>query len=118
MSFGLGNAPGPSKGPWTSFYDQSQRFSLVFLDDIITFSRIADEQIEHVFTVFSLLHTAGVPLNLKKRKFFTETIDYFGHVIPPGQLKLASHTTDAICDLKLLRTVPELKSFLGPCNVY
>lgn len=77
------------------------QFALVCLDDIIIFSKTADEHIEHVSTVLSLVHRAGIRLNFKKGRFITGKIDCLGHVIRPSRFKLASYTTDTIRDLKL-----------------
>lgn len=94
------------------------QYALSYLDDIVIFSRTPQEHIGHVRKVLTLLHDAGVTLQLKKCKFFTETINYLGHVIRPRRLDISSHTTDAIRGLKALTSLTELRSFLGLCNVF
>lgn len=66
------------------------------LEGTIIFSFYADEHIPPVLTVLSLLHKAGVRVNLKKGNFFTERIDYLGQVIQPDELELAYLTADPI----------------------
>lgn len=68
--------------------------------------------------IFSLLHSAGATLKLKRYKFYTDYTDYFGHVICPRRLELASHTTDAIHRLHPPSNRTELPSFLGLCDVF
>lgn len=46
--------------------------------------------------VVSLLKQVRVTLNFKKSKLFTDKIDYLGHLIRPGKLEIAFHTTEAI----------------------
>lgn len=48
---------------------------LVYLDDIVAFSRTEAEQIDHVEHELKLYRDAGVSLKLKKSKFLTKTID-------------------------------------------
>lgn len=119
MPFGLRNAPGTfqraadvilAKVKWTT--------ALVYLDDVIVYSRTKEEHYEHLRTVLSLLKDAGVSLKFPKCQFFQDTCDYLGHTITPGKLQVASKCQDAIRKAFPPRTVKELQSFLGLCNVY
>jgi RNase H-like domain found in reverse transcriptase len=64
----------------------------------------------------SLLCRADTHLN--KFHFFTDTVDYLGHVIRPGQLSVAEKNTAALKVMTHPTTQTELRSFLGLCNVY
>lgn len=75
-------------------------FALVYLNDILIILRSPQEHIGHVRKVLKLLRNAGVTLKWKKSKFFLETIDYSGQAIRPRRLEIASHTTEAIRELK------------------
>lgn len=55
---------------------------------------------------------------LKKCLFFTDSIDHVGHIICPGKLWTAMHTSDAICKLKDPPSVTEVWSFLGLCYAF
>lgn len=59
------------------------RFELVYLDDVVIFSRLVDQHVDHLQTVLLLLWRAGVSLKLNKCFFFEYCIDYLGHVIQP-----------------------------------
>lgn len=93
------------------------QFALVYLDDILVFSKSISEQFEHLRIVMSLLSEAGVTMKLKFFYFFTDRIDCLGHVIQPGLLDIAPNTTDYNRGLKEPRKVTKLKSILGLCNV-
>lgn len=99
---------GHSSWRWTSFYHQSVGNSHWCI--WMTLSQIADEHVEHVLYVLSLLYREDVTLNLKKCQVFTMKIHYL------GRLKLDYHTPDAINDLKPHRQVSALMSFLGLRN--
>jgi Reverse transcriptase (RNA-dependent DNA polymerase) len=91
---------------------------LVYLDDVIVNSPDRESHLGHLDEALSLLRQAGLSLNLKKCRFFSETVDYMGHVIRPGLLGVAEKTTDALQTAAPPRTQTELRSFLVMCNVY
>ncbi len=86
---------------------------LVYLDDVIAFSRTIEEHFEHLQDVLRLLEEAGVTLKLKKCQLFCDTVDYLGHVIRPGRLALAEKNTRALKEAKHPQTQTELWGFLG-----
>ena len=119
MPFGLRNAP----ATFQRFVDitlsgLTWKVCLVYLDDIIVFSRDTAEHMEHLDAVLHRLYSAGLSLNLKKCKFFQESVDYLGHVIRPGKLAVAEKNTKALQTARPPTTQSELRSFLGLCNVY
>jgi Reverse transcriptase (RNA-dependent DNA polymerase) len=119
MPFGLRNAP----ATFQRFVDinlsgLTRKTCLVYLDDIIVFSKTPAEQIAHFDAVLNRLYLAGLTLNLNKCHFFNETLDYLGHVIRPGQLSVAEKTTAALKDTKHPTTQTDLRSFVGLFNVY
>ncbi|CAN8075918.1 unnamed protein product [Agarophyton chilense] len=94
------------------------KFALVYLDDDIMFSPTVKEHFRHVKKVLKILQDAGVTLKLRKCAFFQASVDYLGHVVLSGKLKVATRTTNAILQAKPPRTHMELRSFVGLCNVY
>jgi len=61
---------------------------LVYLDDIIVFSRSAGEHVEHLREVFTALCGAGVSLKAKKCHLSPEGVGYLGHIVGRGELKM------------------------------
>lgn len=119
MPFGLRNAP----ATFQRFVDitlagLTWKICLVYLDDIIIFSKTKEEHLSHLDAVLHRLYRAGLSLNLKKCYFFRDTVSYLGHVIRPGQLTVADKNTHALKTAKPPTTQSELRSFLGLCNVY
>lgn len=55
---------------------------------------------------------------MRKCKFFSGTVDYLGHVVRPGRLKVAAKNTGSIAKATYPTTQTELRSFPGMCNVY
>lgn len=92
--------------------------ALVYLNDIVITSRNANQHIWHIRNVLFLIHEAGLTLNLINSSFLTERIVYHGHVIQPGKMEPADHTTYRNRDLKPPCNKTELRSFFGFRNVY
>jgi len=119
MPFGLTNARATfqraldiilSGWKWQTF--------LVYLDDVIIFSANAEQHVKDVDTVLHRLREAGVTLNLEKCTWFSDEVEYLGHIVRPGQLHVHNKNVDALKHAKFPTTKTQLKSFLGMCNVY
>ena len=91
---------------------------LVYLDDVIVFSRTHGEHAKHLDTVLSLLRSAGISFKLKKCSFFQPEVHYLGPVISPGKLGMAEAAADAFKTFTFPRTLTQVRSFLGACNIY
>jgi Reverse transcriptase (RNA-dependent DNA polymerase) len=109
MPFGLRNAP----ATFQRFVDitlsgLTWKVCLVYLDDIIVFSRDTAEHMEYLDAALHRLYSAGLSLNLKKRKFFQESVDYLGHFIRPGKLAVAEKNTKALKPARPPTTKSEL----------
>lgn len=94
------------------------KFALVYQHDFLMSSKTFKKHIDHVPKVFLLLYSAEATLKHMKCNFFADIISYLGHVTVRRRLKLASHTTDAICGHKLPASLTRLRSILGICIVY
>jgi hypothetical protein len=91
MPFGLRNAP----ATFQRFVDitlagLTWKSCLVYLDDIIVFSKTKEEHLEHLDAVLGRLYRAGLSLNLKKCHFIQESVSYLGHVVYPVKLAVAA----------------------------
>lgn len=56
-------------------------------------------------------------IKLKNCSFFSDTIDYLGHVITPPKLHVATSTKKAIKAKRYLTAVLKRRSLLGPFNI-
>ncbi|GBG67354.1 hypothetical protein CBR_g490 [Chara braunii] len=119
MPFGLCNAPGTFQHAMNRiFHDHLDKFVVVYLDNILIFSKSVEEHAQHVETVLSLLRQHKYKVNLEKCEFGRTKILYLGHevsaeVIRPKDAKVAS-----IRDWPRPQTVTEVRSFLGMCGYY
>jgi len=91
---------------------------LVYLDDVIIFSANAEQHVKDVDTVQHRLRGAGVTLNEEKCTWFSDEVEYLGHIVRPGQLHLHKKNVNALKHAKFPTTTTQLKSLLGICDVY
>lgn len=61
---------------------------LVYLDDIIVFSRNPKEHLAHLDEIFGLLARAGVSLKATKCVLFHEEVEYLGHIVGRGHVRV------------------------------
>ena len=91
---------------------------LIYLDDVILFSRSTDEHSNHVDKILTLLQRAGITLKLTKCSFFPPKVDSLGDVIPLGNLSVATENTKSFAHAQDPRNTTHLRSFLGAANLY
>jgi len=86
---------------------------LVYLDDVIVFSRTVDDHIWDLREVLLLLENAGVSLKPSKCHLFQKEVEYLGHVVRPGQLLVNQMSIKSLAQALPPRNQTELKGFLG-----
>ena len=121
MPFGLTNAPRTFQRTIDILLSRYRWQScLVYLDDIIIFSKNKEDQehLRHAEQVLSAMNCAGVTLKLSKCSFFTDRVKYLGHIIKPGRLEIDTAHVKSLREAKPPTTKTGLRSFLGVCNVY
>ena len=119
LPFGLRNAPATFQRAMDVILSRVRWKSvLVYLDDIIVFSRGVSEHLEHLERVLALLKEAGATLRLDKCSFFQKQVKYLGHIIRPGRLAIYGKNLEALGRALPPKNKTQVRSFLGMCNVY
>lgn len=118
LPFGLVNAPASFQRALDIISSgQRNQTCLVYLDDVIVFSRTVGDHIRHLREVPLLLEKAGVSLKPSKCHLFQQEVEYLGHVVRPGQLLVNQKNIKNLAQALPPRNQTELKSFLGMCSV-
>lgn len=94
------------------------KFVLVYIDDIIIFSKDIESHIEHLSTCLSLLCKSGVTLSLTKCHFAQPGLRALGHWVDRLGLSTVEEKTEAIRALKFLTTLKQLEYGLGFFGYY
>ena len=119
MPFGLTNAPATFQQLMESCLgDLHLKHCIIYLDDIIIFSKIPEEHLERLEQVFEKLSVAGLKLKLSKCEFFRSRIEYLGHIVSKDGIEVNPKKIEAIINWPRPRMVTQVRSFLGFCNYY
>lgn len=86
---------------------------LVYIDDVIIFSRNFESDMKQVQNILAALPSAGVFLKLRKCNFFSDSVQYLCHVIKLGSLSAHDLQGKGLKGLQHPRNLTELRSFLG-----
>ena len=71
-------------------------FTIAYLDDIIIFSKTAEEHLSHIRKVFEKLKSAKLSMKLSKCHFFSKEIQYLGHILSTKGIHPLPSKTQAI----------------------
>ena len=74
---------------------------LVYLDDIIIFSRTFQEHLSRLESVLSRLCTGGLKLKVKKCTFCAPQVEYLGHIVSKDGLRPDESTVSAMQNFPL-----------------
>ena len=94
------------------------RFALIYIDDIIIFSKSVEEHLSHLEEVFKRLREANVKLNPKKCSFVKPIVKYLGHVVTPDGISPDSDKVRVVQDFPTPTNLKQLRTFLGLANYY
>ena len=82
LPFGLTNAPATFMHLMHSiFREHLDTFVIIFLDDILVYSRTLEDHKEHVRKTLDILREHKLYAKMTKCSFFQQEVDYLGHVV-------------------------------------
>ena len=119
MPFGLTNAPAAFMDLMNRvFIPYLDRFVVVFIDDILVYSKSMEEHDHHLRTVFQTLKENQLYAKFSKCEFWLEEVSFLGHVISAEGIKVDPKKIEAVMDWKPPRNPTEVRSFLGFAGYY
>ena len=92
--------------------------ALVYIDDVIIFSRSFTQHLHDLDLVFSKLREAKLTLQPTKCNFACKQVKYLGHIINKDGIQVDPDKTQAISTFPIPKCPKQVKSFLGVCNYY
>ena len=93
-------------------------FAIAYLDDIIIFSRMAEEHLSHIKQVFEKLRNAHFSMKLSKCHFFTTEIQYLRHILSTKGIRPLPSKTQVINNMHPPKTAKKVCTFLGLISYY
>ena len=119
LSFGMVNAPMSFQALMTKVLKNLiYKIALVYIDDLIIFSRDFDQHLHHLSLVFNNLRAANLKLNPSKCKLATESVKYLGHIVSKQGLKVNPENIDKIQNCQRPINVKQVRSALGMMGYY
>ncbi|MCG8094292.1 MAG: DDE-type integrase/transposase/recombinase [Candidatus Thiodiazotropha endolucinida] len=119
MAFGLTNAPSTFQRLMERCMgDLHLKECLIYLDDIIIFSKTFDEHITRLQNVFKQLEQHGLKLKASKCEFFKTQVQYLGHIVSDKGVQTDPDKIAALKEWPAPSNIQELRSFLGFAGYY
>ena len=91
---------------------------LIYLDDVIIFSRTIEDHIKHLREVFSRFRSAGLKLKPSKCYFAQSEIKYLGHTVSKDGIYPDKDKISAVQNYATPKNLKELRAFLGLSGYY
>ncbi|KAG8489174.1 hypothetical protein CXB51_017220 [Gossypium anomalum] len=119
MPFRLTNTPAVFMDLMNRIFRQYlDRFVVVFIDDILVYSRDEIEHAEHLKLVLQILLDKQLYAKFSKCEFWLREVSFLGHVVSASGIRVDPSKISAILDWKPPRNVTEVWSFLGLAGYY
>jgi hypothetical protein len=119
MSFGLTNAPAHFTYLMNSvFMPELDKFVVVFIDDILIYSKNEEEHARHFRIVLTRLREHQLYAKFSKCAFWLEEIQFLGHVLSATGIAVDPSKVKDILEWKPRTTVHQVRSFLGLAGYY
>ncbi|CAI7845516.1 unnamed protein product [Closterium sp. NIES-53] len=119
MPFGLCNAP-------TTFQAEMNHIIrplldecvVVYLDDILIYSKNMKEHVEHLRKVFEIMRENKFYVKLSKSNFALKKVQFLGHMVSTEGVHGDPWKIEAVKKWKVPENMKELQQFLGFANYY
>ncbi|KAA3478075.1 DNA/RNA polymerases superfamily protein [Gossypium australe] len=119
MPFGLTNAPAAFMDMMNRvFQPYLDRFVVVFIDDILVYSRIEEEHDSHLRVVLGVLREKQLYAKFSKCEFWLKEVIFLEHVVSAEGITVDPRKIEAVLDWKPPKSVSEIRSFLGLAGYY
>ena len=117
LPFGLSNAPATFQSVMNRIF-QNLDFVIVYLDDILIFSRTLDEHKRHVEIVLDILRKEKLIAKLPKCSFFQTSLPFLGHIVSADGLRVDPKKTQVVQEWPTPAHTHHVQQFLGLANYF
>ncbi|GJW03065.1 putative reverse transcriptase domain-containing protein [Tanacetum coccineum] len=119
MPFGLTNAPAVFMDLMNRiFHEYLDKFVIVFIDDILVYSKSEEEHEQHLRIVLEILRQKKLYAKFSKCEFWLQQVAFLGHIVSADGIIMDPSKVEAITKWPRPTTVTEVRSFLGLAGYY
>ena len=119
MPFGLTNAPAAfmdlMNHVFRPFLDQ---FVMVFIDDILMYSKDHEDHDTHLRVVLETLRKEQLYAKMSKCEFWVKKVSFLGHIISKEGIRVDPRKIEVTLEWKPPRSVTKVRGFLGLAGYY
>ncbi|WMV42529.1 hypothetical protein MTR67_035914 [Solanum verrucosum] len=119
MSFGLTNAPAAFMDLMNRVFKQYlDLFVIVFIDDILIYSRNEEEHTSHLRVVLQTLKDRQLFAKFNKCEFWLQSVAFLGHIVSSKGIQVDSQKIEAVKQWPRPTSATNIGSFLGLAGYY
>ena len=116
---GLTNAPATFQTVMNRiFHPYIRKFVVVYIDDILVFSKTEAEHQAHLRIVLDLLRQERFYVCKAKSMFAQTEVRYLGHIVDSEGIRPDPKKVEAVQSWPVPKNVSDVRSFLGLCNYF
>ena len=119
MAFGLTNAPATFMDLMNRIFKKHlDKFVIVFIDDILIYSKTIEEHAEHLKITLEILRKEKLYAKFSKCEFWLREVQFLGHVVSSEGIKVDPTKIEVVLNWERPRTPTEVRSFMGLVGYY
>nr|GFA35658.1 putative reverse transcriptase domain-containing protein [Tanacetum cinerariifolium] len=100
------------------FHEFLDKFVIMFIDDILVFSKSKEEHEDHLRTVLQTLRQEKLYAKFSKCDFWLSSVAFLGHIVSAEGITMDPAKVEAITKWPRPTSVTEVRSFLGLAGYY
>ena len=119
MLFGLTNAPATFMYLMNRVFKQYlDLFIIVFIDDILIYSRSEEEHASHLRVVLQTLKDRQLFVKFSKCEFWLQSVAFLGHIVSSEGIRVDLQKREALKQWPRTTSATDIRSFLGQTGYY
>jgi hypothetical protein len=94
------------------------KYVLVYMDDILIFSKTREAHLTHIEEVLHCLRSNHLSAKFKKCQFFKDEVKFLGHIVSARGVQPDGDKVQVVMHWPIPKTQTEVKGFLGLTNYF